>query len=111
MVPVAAVFGTIGSLMGKAVTSIMVYFTMQKAIKLTIVVAGIGAVFKLSQELAGFMDGLIADAATALPSDSVAFFAAVMPSNLVFCISLVVTAEGAKWLYLKNQNVIEWIMK
>lgn len=106
-----AVVGSLGSIIGKGITAVLTYLATQKVLKLSLVAVAVTAVYRLTTSLANFLADQIVDAAAVLPSQTLDFFAAVMPGNLVTCVSIVVTCEGVKWLYLHNKQVVEWVLK
>lgn len=111
MVPQVLAAGSVVAIIGKATTAIITYFTAKTLARVALIAAAVAAITTLSIAFANLISSLASSAVASMPSDTLSFFNAVVPSNLAFCVSLIITAESAKWLYLKNMEVIAWIIK
>lgn len=77
--------------------------------KLSKTIAYVALVGVLTAALFLTFSTLLSSIAVSLPSDSVALASAIFPSNLNACISVVISARVARWIYDRNMKIADKI--
>jgi len=104
----AATFGVVGAI-SAAFTQLVTFLSGVITLKVGCAIAFVAATAALSIAMfTSFVNalGLIVEI---LPAEVIAFAAAIVPANLIICITAVFTARISRWVYDKNISTIKRI--
>lgn len=105
---IAGTFGIVG-IISTAVTQFMTMIAGLFTLKLACIVVFIGASIALAAGLVLSLYQIVDSLVVLLPAEALAFAAAIIPANMIVCISAVFAARTTRWVYDKNVNTIKRI--
>jgi len=102
---VTGAFGVVGAI-AAGFTALISFMAAKMTAKVGIVASAVVVMISLTAGLIFALETLADTLAASLPSGVVAFSQAVIPTNLNACISVIVTAMVARWVYDRHMQII-----
>ncbi len=107
----APVAMSIGGAIAAGFTSLIGFLATMATGRVLIVTAAVAAITALTVGFIAFINTMAGSMSQALPAEVLAFAQAVMPRNMATCLSVILTANIAKWIYQKNIEVVKMLAK
>ena len=104
--PLLTVVGSLMTGLGTVATTIVGYLSAKFTARIGFAIASVAAITALTAAMLLAINALLDQVSATLPGEVLAFTAAVMPTNLPLCVSVVFSAHVTKWVFLRNVDTV-----
>ncbi|MDO9476222.1 MAG: DUF5455 family protein [Pseudohongiella sp.] len=101
----------LGSTIVASVSGLIAFAGSMITARVGLVAAAVAAITALTIALIAVFTNLASSIQVAIPASAVEFAAAFFPGNLTTCVSVLVSAQAARWVFQRNVEVVKMLVK